>query len=177
MAGEQFDDYVCGGCGMAYGDHGRDELAPRARTIAPRWRELVTGREEHVLARRPDEDTWSAKEYGWHLGSVLDWMATSVESMIDEDEPTIEWYGHEADVRDADPNGRDLDEVTTRIDRGSSRLAAVLASVDIDDWDRRAEFTWGRRDVMDMARNAVHEGEHHLADVERVLHAVAGDTG
>ncbi|MDX1620847.1 MAG: DinB family protein, partial [Nitriliruptorales bacterium] len=174
VAGERFEDYRCEGCGMAWSDYGREHLAPAARSIAPRWRDLVTGIDDTVLGTSPSADaadgrTWSAKEYGWHLGSVLDYMAAALERMAGENDVQLDYYAHEQDVADAEPNRRDLDEITTRIDRGSSRLAAVLASVDLDEWDHEADFPWGRRDLMDMARNAIHEGEHHLDDVEQVI--------
>lgn len=171
-AGARSQDYTCDECGMVYADQDQDALTAGARAVAPRWRELVTGAEPTALRRRPDEQTWSALEYGWHMGSSLDWMADTLTAMDQQDTPTLDWYGHEEDVASADPNEHDLDEITTRIDHGSARLATVLASLDPQRWDREAEFPWGRRDVLDMARNAVHESQHHLWDVNRVLGAV-----
>lgn len=170
-AGSFSQDYVCDECGMAYRDHGPAELAPAVRAVAPRWRDLVTDVDDAVVRRRPDEDTWSAIEYGWHLGSGLAWMADTIETMTAGTDGDIAWFGHEQDVRDADPRSRDLDEVTSRLDEATSRLAVVLAQVAPDAWERTADFPWGGRDALDMARNAVHEGEHHLHDVERVLAA------
>ena len=43
-----------------------------------------------------------------------------------------------------------------------------------DDWTRTAVFDFGDREVIDMARNMVHEGSHHLRDIERVLRSVIG---
>lgn len=168
-AGSFSEDYVCDECGMAYRDYGTDDVAPAVRSFAPRWRELVSRVDEGALRRRPDEDTWSALQYGWHLGSGLGWMADTLESMTAGDADSFDWFGHEGDVRDADPDRRDLDEITTRIDGASARLAVVLAQADRGSWSRTADFPWGERDALDMARNAVHEGEHHLHDVRQVL--------
>jgi hypothetical protein len=41
--------------------------------------------------------------------------------------------------------------------------------VTIPDLDRSGRFPWGERDVLTMIRNGVHEGKHHLRDVEQVL--------
>lgn len=168
-AGSFSEDYVCEECGMAYRDYGPDDVSPAVRSFGPRWRELVTPVEDAALRRRPDEDTWSALEYGWHLGSGLSWMADAVEATVAGTDEEIAWFGHEQDVREADPRSRDLDEVTTRLDGAVARLAVVLSQVDPGGWTCTASFPWGERDVLDTARNAVHEGEHHLRDVERVL--------
>jgi hypothetical protein len=168
-AGSFSQDYVCDECGMVYGDHGPAEVVDAVRAISPRWRELVTGVEDDLLRQRPDPDTWSAIEYGWHLGSGLDWMADAIDATVAGTDGEIAWFGHEQDVREADPRARDRDEVTTRLDQATSRLAVVLARIDDDGWERTARFPWGERDVLDTARNAVHEGVHHLDDVRRVL--------
>ena len=168
-AGSFSADYVCDECGMAYREYGPDEVAPAVRSFGPRWRELVTGVGEAALGRRPDEDTWSALEYGWHLGSGLAWMADAVQATVAGTDGEIAWFGHEQDVRQADPRSRDLDEITTRLDGAVSRLAVALAGVEPDEWTRAASFPWGERDVLDTARNAVHEGEHHLRDVRLLL--------
>ena len=41
-----------------------------------------------------------------------------------------------------------------------------------DDWSRKAQYPYGEREVIDIFRNMVHEGVHHLRDVENVLRAV-----
>lgn len=171
-AGSFSEDYVCDECGMAYAGFGPREVPDAIRAVAPRWRDLVTPVDDDALRRRPDEDTWSALEYGWHVASVLDWMADAVEATVAGTSDEIAWFGHEQDVRDADARNRERDEVTTRLDGAVSRLAVVLAQVDAEAWERTASFPWGERDVLDTARNAVHEGEHHLQDVRRVLDAV-----
>lgn len=171
-AGSFSESYVCDECGMAYRDFRPADLAPAVRSFAPRWRDLVTDVDDAMVRRRPDPDTWSAIEYGWHLGSGLAWMADAIEATVAGSDDELDWFGHEQDVREADPASRDLDEVTTRLDGASARLAVVLSQVSSDGWDRSAAFPWGERDVVDTARNAVHEGEHHLWDVQRVLAAV-----
>lgn len=171
-AGSFSEDYVCDECGMAYAEYGPDEVADAIRSVSPRWRDLVTPVEDGALRERPDADTWSAIEYGWHLGSGLEWMADAIMAMVEGEQDDIGWFSHEDDVRDADPASRRLDEVTTRLDTATSRLAVVLSQVDPGAWERTADFPWGERDTLDTARNAVHEGEHHLHDVRRVLGAV-----
>ena len=56
----------------------------------------------------------------------------------------------------------------------AERAAAALEQATPDDWTRAATFAWGTRDLLAMARNAVHEGYHHLRDIEKVLQQVRG---
>jgi hypothetical protein len=64
----------------------------------------------------------------------------------------------------------------------SSPTAAELCAVafealDQAGWARRLLYPWPEpteRDLAWVARRAVHEGEHHLMDVGRVLAAMAG---
>ena len=58
--------------------------------------------------------------------------------------------------------------------RAAETLATNLREVTADDWRRIGHFPWGDRDILMTARNAVHEGSHHLHDVDRVLRAVIG---
>src|SRR5207247_3099212 len=68
-------------------------------------------------------------------------------------------------------------EPTTALDwleRSARQSADTFERFSADDWSRKGRFDFGERDVIDMVRNEVHEGYHHLRDVERVLRAVVG---
>jgi hypothetical protein len=50
----------------------------------------------------------------------------------------------------------------------------VIEAVRADDWTRKGLLPGGPRDALTLARDGVHEGAHHLRDVQRVLDAVRG---
>ena len=53
-------------------------------------------------------------------------------------------------------------------------LASVLAKAPPDGWERVGDHqVSGRRPLLWMTANAVHEGRHHLGDLHRVLAAVS----
>ena len=58
-----------------------------------------------------------------------------------------------------------------RLDTAATRLGDEVDRVSPDGWHRTATFPFGERDILTMTRNGVHEGSHHLRDVERVLDA------
>jgi hypothetical protein len=66
-------------------------------------------------------------------------------------------------------NEQDPAAALDRLDAAAAAAAGALDRVDADGWHRTATFPFGERDLLMMARNAVHEGAHHLRDVERVL--------
>ena len=126
-----------------------------------------------MLRRRPDEHTWSALEYACHVRDVFETYSTRVARTLVEDEPLLE--SMERDERPAREryNEQDPTAVLARLKDACDRLAATIERFDPDDWERTATFDWGERDALTMMRNAVHEGAHHLRDIERGLARLA----
>jgi len=60
------------------------------------------------------------------------------------------------------------------LDLACDELASVLEAVLADDWARTGLVAGVARDALTLARDGVHEGAHHLRDVQRVLAAVRG---
>lgn len=164
---EHTDEYVCAECGMRFGEYAAADLVQRSASFAPRWRELVADADDPTLRSRPEPDVWSPIEYGGHLRDTLGWMAEALRRTREEDHPSIDWYGHERRVGEANDVERPLDEVTEALERNAASFTAELGRT--DDWSRMADYPWGTRDALDMGRNGVHEGVHHLEDVKRVL--------
>jgi hypothetical protein len=53
-------------------------------------------------------------------------------------------------------------------------MAKTIADVPNNAWSKTGTYSFGEREALDMARNAVHEGYHHLRDVQSVLSRVIG---
>jgi hypothetical protein len=111
-------------------------------------------------------------EYLCHVRDVFAVFTERIDLARAEDRPTFPPLGNderavrlrygEADV------AATLDELTA----GATRLAALIESLADGDWARTASRRPGEeRDVLWMARQAAHEGRHHLADIERVERA------
>lgn len=171
--------WVCPECGLDYATVTPDDALAAVRSFPRRYRALLTALDpeedaESVVRRRPAPGTWSAVEYTAHVGDVLDQLATVIRKVVVEDHPTVSMW--DADERAAEQRYGDWDstEALFALDHACARLAAVLGSVDPGDWARTATLEWGERDVLALARNAVHEGAHHLRDIERGLRAVRG---
>jgi hypothetical protein len=171
--------WVCPECGIDYDTLAPSDLAVAIRSYPRRFRSALTTFDEQededaLIRRKPDPATWSALAYTVHVADVLAWHADAIRRMLDADEPTIGWSGGDASAWEADANASDRDAALERLGSEADRLASVLGDARGEAWTRTATFDWGERDLLTTARNAVHEGHHHLRDVERVLAAVRG---
>jgi hypothetical protein len=133
-----------------------------------------------IFRRRPHPSTWSALEYTAHVADVLDHAGPAIRRIVTEDEPTFTGADHpfpggnDERAVQQDYNGQDRVEVLGWLDLTCADLASILDSVSPDDWRRIGHFPFGDRDALTVARGAVHEGSHHLRDVQRVLADVRG---
>jgi hypothetical protein len=53
-------------------------------------------------------------------------------------------------------------------------MSLAIEYVPSDEWNRVGTFDYGEREAIDVARNAVHEGSHHLRDIKRGLSQILG---
>ena len=173
--------YVCPECGLDYDTISPSDAVAAVRSYPRRYREALVGFADDtdedpdaVVRRRPDPSTWSALEYTAHVRDMLNWMADAIRRMNREPEPTIDAFDPDERAQRDRYNDQDPSVVLDELTAGADRLVAALREVDAGDWERVGHFPWGARDMLTMARNAVHEGAHHLRDIDRVLRAVVG---
>ena len=127
-----------------------------------------------VFRRRPHPSTWSALEYTAHVADVLDHLGPAIRRVTFEDNPSITFFDNDERAVQQAYNELDRTEVLGWLDIACAELASVLDAVNADDWTRTGRLEAGERDALTMARNGVHEGSHHLRDVQRVLAQVRG---
>ena len=174
--------WVCPECGLDY-----DTISPRdtvaaVRSYPRRYRSALTsgfdpGEDpEDLVRRRPDPATWSALEYSAHVADVLDFTVLWIRGILREDDPEMFAFDSDEQAVEKGYNDQSRREVIGNLETASAELASVLEGVSPDDWARTGRFPWGVRDALATARNAVHEGSHHLRDVERVLARVRAES-
>ena len=164
--------WVCPECGIDYDTIAPGDTVVAVRSYPRRFRAAlaVVDREDDadaVIRRTPDPHTWSALTYTSHVADVFAFTTDAARRILSTDGPDI-------DVADLEPSEGEREAVLSRLQDEAERLAAQLGDAKGDDWDRTGRFPWGERDLLTTARNAVHEGHHHLGDVDRVLAAVRG---
>jgi len=127
-----------------------------------------------VFRRRPDPSTWSALEYTAHVADRLDHLGPAIRRITYENDPSIDAFDNERRATEHAYNGLERTEVLGWLDLACAELASVLEAVRPDDWARTGLLAAGPRGALTLARDGVHEGAHHLRDVQRVLQAVRG---
>ncbi|MCU1451520.1 MAG: methyltransferase type 12 [Acidimicrobiales bacterium] len=170
--------WKCPECGVEYKSVSPQDAAQALRSFPRRYREVIGPfiDDEDVLRRRPDPKTWSALEYTAHVADVLESMTPMLVEMAQRDDPRIPdpWDPDER-ARERRYNDMEPREVLDWLERAATKAADTVAGLNPEDWARTGEFDYGQREIIDQARNMVHEGVHHLRDVERVLRAVVGN--
>ncbi len=129
---------------------------------------------EAVFRRRPDPTTWSALEYTAHVADVLDHLGRAVRSIVVDDNPSITLFDNDERAAQKGYNELERTEVLGWLELASAELASVLEGVNPDDWTRTGRFEGEECDALTVARYGVHEGSHHLRDVQQVLNQVRG---
>jgi hypothetical protein len=148
------------------------------RSFPRRYRAQMAGYDPHgddpdsPLRRRPDARTWSALEYTAHVADRLDHLGPAIRRVMVEDEPALTFPDFAERVVSHAYNDKEKLEVLGWLELVCGDLASILDGVQPDDWRRPAHVDGSPRDALGLARDAVHEGSHHLRDVQRVLAAV-----
>ena len=154
----------CRECGAAVQTLSREELAPRIRSTAAAWRDML-GR--GALVTQPPHGatrTWTILEYGAHVRDVFDLFEDRIRTMLKKRKPPTfkDWNQDDAakGYADEDPN-----KVAYALASNAGKIADVLDRVKGDEWAKEgkrsdgAEFT-----VESIARYLIHDFEHHLWD-------------
>lgn len=170
---------MCPECGLDYDTIAGPDTPVAVRSYPRRFKAVLTVFDDDedpdaLVRRRPDPSTWSALIYTGHVGDVFDEIGGAIRRMLDEDGPTLGFDDPDDPAGVARLAERSLDETLHALRASAEGLASLLDGVRGEAWTRTGAFPWGTRDVLTMARNAVHEGHHHLRDVGRVLDRVRG---
>ncbi len=163
---------TCEGCGFVYGDLPVEHVPAVLREAVPRYRELLTSTSPSVLLARPDASTWSALEYACHVRDVLLVQRDRAVRALVEEVPEFPPMHREQRVdilgyRDEPPG-----LVAEEIAMATGLLTRLLDRLDEGRLGRRCVYGYPTPTEVDLAwlgRHTVHEVDHHLLDVRRVL--------
>jgi hypothetical protein len=169
----------CEECGFDPDSVTSADAADAVRALGKRYRapltRLLPGEDARaVLSKRPDPGVWSAVEYAAHVRDVLALFDRRIAQVLAEDDPDLEVVDHEAAVEEGGYRELDGAKVADELAAATEGLAQTLTSLAPGDWDRTGRREGEPRSVLEIARRAVHEGNHHLLDVGRVLRTVRG---
>jgi len=165
---------ACQECGFSYELVPADAIAGRLRSFGPRFAGALAGAGPEAASRRPGPAVWSALEYLCHIRDVfLIQRERAVLAQV-EDNPRVARMNRDERVALCRYDAHAVPEVLDQVAMAAELCALVFEGLDDAAWARPLVYPWpapAERDVAWVGRNAVHEGEHHLMDVRRVLTA------
>ncbi|MBW3573918.1 MAG: DinB family protein [Actinobacteria bacterium] len=142
-----------------------------------RYRERLSGVEPGVLRSRPAPGTWSPLGYAAHVRDVFAWYDEWVGRALVEDRPVVVAPTPDEAAELGRYDELDAGEVATALAANAERLAARFAAVPEEAWPRVHVRRGHERSVLFTARRAVHEGDHHLLDIDRGLRSLGHGAG
>ncbi len=168
--------WVCPECGFDYDACAPKDTAALVRAFAGQYRvpleRALPGEDLPALLRvRPARGGWSALEYACHARDCFWLYDERITATVKRDRPTFERMHRDQLAVDREYNAQDPVAVLDELDKATRALSVELEWVPGDAWDRVAVRDGVELTVAWMARNAVHEGRHHLLDVARALRA------
>lgn len=158
----------CAECGLDRAATGPTEAIKTLLSLPARYTAVIgelMRAGDGLATRRPSENVWSATEYAAHTADALWFICDRAALILREDDPELPRFG--------DPDGRDYSSVEpesaiTLFMDAALKLAETLETAAPDDWTRTGHNELGARTLLETATYGVHEGIHHLHDMEQV---------
>ena len=171
----------CEECGFIYAEHGEESVGAEILSLGPRFTSVLmsawTDSSDAVrLTRRPRADVWSAVEYGCHVRDVLLAQRERLFQALVEEKPAFVpiYRDHRAIL--AHYGDESPEQVAAELGFAASLAAWAFERLDPSAWRRTCIYNFpepSTRTLLWLAQHTLHEGEHHLLDIERNI----GSTG
>jgi hypothetical protein len=162
----------CEECDFVYEDLAIGAIPGALRAIGPSYRAAFARIDPVLAAQRGEPDVWSALEYVCHLRDVLLVQRERVVLAQVTDRPTVASMSRDERVSICRYDTQPLAEVLDQLTMAAGLCALTLEGLAPAGWQRQIVYPYPQTEVRTMdwvGRHAVHEGRHHLGDVQRVL--------
>lgn len=171
----------CEECGFVYDDIETGAVPGALRALGLRYSmRLDDGRPDPILSSalvlRPQPDAWSALELACHVRDVFLIQRERVLLALVEEGPVFASMHRDERPRLARYLDQTPAKVTTELSVATEMLAFVFEGLDRSQWARRCTYnlpTPTECDLGFVGRHSVHEGEHHLRDVDAALRSAS----
>ncbi|MFP5319326.1 MAG: DinB family protein [Acidimicrobiia bacterium] len=174
----------CSECGFSDAAVSLEEVPAALRRFGKRYRAPLTrflpGEDGDSLLRTrlpAGPMTWSALEYAAHVRQVFGWYDEWVRASMERDGYVAEAPGPDEAAEQGRYNEADPGAVADELAANAERLAATFEGLPAGGWERVHVRRGHHRTAAFAARRAVHEGNHHLLDIGRVLRSVREGAG
>ena len=135
------------------------------RRCARAWQQVLAADPVRV-GRRPDDDTWSALEYGCHVRDVFDLFDQRLALMLAEQSPTFANWDQDLTAAQRRYAEQQPAAVAAELVAAADRIADRFAAVNAEQWQRVGLRSDGARfTVESLGRYLLHDVVHHQHDV------------
>ncbi|MCO6005437.1 DinB family protein [Actinoallomurus purpureus] len=170
---------TCTECGFEPTAITVEETPGLIRRFAALHREWLIGFAADEVRRgelrvRPCSGVWSPLEYAGHLRDVCALFDRRVQAVLRAPGSTLEVIDHDAVVARGGYDRLDPRALAAGLGACADRLATRMEGVGPEQWSLYGVRAGERRTIAEIAKRAVHEGRHHLMDVERILASSSG---
>ena len=170
LAGE---DHVRWDCRLSYRRVPVERAVEAVRSVPAAARDAVAAVPAGARRERPGADAWSVVEYVCHLRDVYAAYTIRLHRARTEDRPALEPMLNDLRARRFRYDERDVGAVLDELAAAAIGFCEEAARVRPGEWDRVVTRLPGEeRTARWLARQAMHEGRHHLRDVERTAAGV-----
>jgi S-DNA-T family DNA segregation ATPase FtsK/SpoIIIE len=167
----------CDPCHFIYADIDATLLPTRLAAFGTRYLALLLpqGRPaawSDILRTRPAEGVWSALEFACHVGDVFLVQRERLYIALVEDTPVCAPSYRDQRVTLARYSAQDPAEVAEQLSIAARLIAQAFDALAPAQLQRRCRYPFpapAERPLLWVGQHTVHEGEHHLRDIEEVL--------
>ena len=154
----------CDTCGFVPDKVDPTDAMVALRSFPSRWRSALAihldDRDpEAILTGSPTPLGWSALEHAGHVRDVLHALDIRVQRVLREDEPVLP-ETHVTPPSGANEQGMAV--VLAALTLSADQFAETVRGISELDWYRRGRRAGKLVSAIDLVREAVHEGSHHL---------------
>ena len=139
--------------------------------MAGRYRSLLHGDADRLRAHTKP-GVWSPLEYACHYRDVLRVQLERVRRAVREEKPTFAPMRRDERVTEERYNEQEPEHVAFDIAAAAGALASALDHLSPKSWEREGLYNYPTqqlRSIEWIARNTIHEGVHHILDIERLV--------
>ncbi|OBH38202.1 hypothetical protein A5692_09310 [Mycobacterium sp. E342] len=166
LAGE---DHVCERCELSYSSVRLDDAIGVIAGLPDAVRVAVSAIPPEARRVRPSPEVWSVAEYLCHVRDVYVSFTIRLYRVRTEHQPACEPMFNDLRARRFRYNDCDIDATLDELAAAAAGFRDEVARTKGPGWDRTATRLPGEeRTARWLVRQAMHEGVHHLGDIERI---------
>ncbi len=161
----------CEGCGFAWDAISAAEVPERLQSAAASYRTAFAEPSARLTVRR-EPTTWSALEYGGHVRDVMFNLRDRIVLGLADDNPVPHRLFPDLRIDLGLYARDDASTLAVEITVATDLLLRTIAALSTEQLDRPIFYPWpveATRTLLWVTAQALHETEHHLADIEALI--------